>query len=50
MLGADLQKDTFRRRMLGGLVETSDRSRGAVGKPARLFRRADVPDLTPPGT
>jgi len=50
VLGADLQKDTFRRRMLGGLVETRDRSRGTVGKPARLFRRADVPDLTPPGT
>jgi 8-oxo-dGTP diphosphatase len=40
VLGEQLQKDTFRRRMLGALVETAEVSRGTVGKPARLFRRA----------
>ncbi|WP_252444427.1 NUDIX hydrolase [Pseudonocardia humida] len=52
VLGEELQKDTFRRRMLAGLVETPGRSRGSVGKPARLFRRidgdGDVRDLTAP--
>jgi ADP-ribose pyrophosphatase YjhB (NUDIX family) len=43
VLGEPLQKDTFRRRMLGALVETPARSRGSVGKPARLYRRADTP-------
>jgi 8-oxo-dGTP diphosphatase len=51
VLGTPLQKDTFRRKMLPGLVETPARSRGAVGKPARLYRRAGgVRDLTGPGT
>jgi len=37
--GERLQKDTFRRRMIDGLVETGESTRGTVGKPARLFRR-----------
>ncbi|MCW0211823.1 MAG: NUDIX domain-containing protein [Pseudonocardia sp.] len=37
VLGERLQKDTFRRRMLGGLRETGASSSGSVGKPARLF-------------
>lgn len=38
VLGEDLQKDTFRRRMLPHLVETDELSRGTPGKPARRFR------------
>ncbi|GEL23882.1 NUDIX hydrolase [Pseudonocardia sulfidoxydans NBRC 16205] len=38
--GTEFQKDTFRRIMIGGLDETGALSRGGVGKPARLFRRA----------
>jgi 8-oxo-dGTP diphosphatase len=41
VLGEDLQKDTFRRRMLPHLVETDRFTRGTPGKPARLFRRAE---------
>lgn len=37
--GTELQKDTFRRTMIGSLDETGTLSRGGVGKPARLFRR-----------
>jgi 8-oxo-dGTP diphosphatase len=40
VLGEPLQKDTFRRRMLGALEETDRLTRGTPGKPARLFRRA----------
>lgn len=38
--GEDLQRDTFRRLMLPGLVATGHRSTGGMGKPAELFRRA----------
>ncbi|MGD9988666.1 NUDIX hydrolase [Pseudonocardia sp.] len=38
--GGELQKDTFRRTMIGALAETGTLSRGGVGKPARLFRRS----------
>ena len=31
-------KDTFRRRMLPGLIETDAVQPGKVGKPAKLFR------------
>ncbi|HEX6361087.1 NUDIX hydrolase [Actinophytocola sp.] len=42
VLGDDvLAKDTFRRHMLPHLVETGRYSDGTVGKPARLFRRAN---------
>jgi ADP-ribose pyrophosphatase YjhB (NUDIX family) len=37
--GQPLQRDTFRRAMLPGLVETGEVERGSVGKPARLYRR-----------
>lgn len=37
--GDELQRDTFRRRMLPGLVATGDRSVGSMGKPAELYRR-----------
>jgi ADP-ribose pyrophosphatase YjhB (NUDIX family) len=55
VLGAPVQKDTFRRRVLPGLVQAPGRNRGAVGRPARLFRRAEEPGpgvggLTGPGT
>lgn len=38
--GTELQRDTFRRAMLPGLVPTGELLRGARGKPAELFRRA----------
>jgi 8-oxo-dGTP diphosphatase len=41
VLGERLQKDTFRRRMFDDLEDTRALSRGSVGKPARLFRRAN---------
>ena len=37
--GRPLRKDTFRRRMTSGLSETGEVGTGAVGKPARLYRR-----------
>ncbi|MCM3847140.1 hypothetical protein ND486_13170 [Pseudonocardia sp. DR1-2] len=37
--GRRLQKDTFRRRVADGLVETGQVRAGTVGKPARTFRR-----------
>lgn len=37
--GDRLGKDTFRRRMLGQLVETEAFQQGVVGKPARIYRR-----------
>lgn len=37
--GRALQKDTFRRRVRDGLVDTGRLSSGTVGKPARLHRR-----------
>ncbi|WP_026373106.1 NUDIX hydrolase [Agrococcus lahaulensis] len=40
--GNRLQPDTFRRRMLARLRETDEAQRGAVGKPATLFRRRAV--------
>ncbi|HXV94892.1 MAG TPA: NUDIX domain-containing protein [Pseudonocardia sp.] len=40
VLGVPLQKDTFRRRMIDRLDDTGRLSRGGVGKPARVFRRA----------
>jgi 8-oxo-dGTP diphosphatase len=39
VLGEPLQKDTFRRRMIDGLVDAGRLSRGSVGKPARVYRR-----------
>ena len=39
VLGERLQKDTFRRRMTDELEDTQKSQRGAIGKPARLFRR-----------
>nr|WP_166784187.1 hypothetical protein [Cryobacterium gelidum] len=36
--GEPLGKDTFRRHMLGQLVETDAYRPGLVGKPAKLFR------------
>ncbi|MFC5993506.1 NUDIX domain-containing protein [Pseudonocardia hispaniensis] len=45
VLGEPLQKDTFRRRMLGALQETDRLSSGTVGKPARLFRRVGPPPV-----
>lgn len=38
--GERLGKDTFRRHMLGQLVETDAYKQGAVGKPAKIFRHA----------
>jgi ADP-ribose pyrophosphatase YjhB (NUDIX family) len=38
--GEALGKDTFRRHMLGQLVETDAYQQGVVGKPAKVFRRA----------
>jgi ADP-ribose pyrophosphatase YjhB (NUDIX family) len=43
--GGPLPKDTFRRRMQEHLIDTGTLSRGTVGKPARVFRRA--PQETP---
>ena len=40
VLGVELQKDTFRRRMEPLLEPVGELSAGTVGKPARLFRRA----------
>lgn len=37
--GERLGKDTFRRHMLDKLVETDAYQQGAVGKPAKIFRR-----------
>lgn len=39
VLGEELQKDTFRRRMLPGLRELDRVAEGTVGRPARLYRR-----------
>ncbi|MBC7592196.1 MAG: hypothetical protein H7226_14300 [Salinibacterium sp.] len=38
--GEQLGKDTFRRHMLGQLVETDAYQQGVVGKPAKRFRHA----------
>lgn len=38
--GGPLPKDAFRRRMQEHLIDTGTLSRGTVGKPARVFRRA----------
>ncbi|MBX0301098.1 NUDIX domain-containing protein [Cryobacterium sp. 1639] len=38
--GERLGKDTFRRHMIGQLVETDTYQHGVVGKPAKLYRRA----------
>lgn len=40
ILGVRLGKDTFRRHMLGQLIETDGHQQGVVGKPARIYRRA----------
>ncbi|TFD05526.1 NUDIX hydrolase [Cryobacterium sp. TMT1-66-1] len=40
--GEPLGKDTFRRRVLGELVETDAYKPGLVGKPAKLFRHAEL--------
>lgn len=40
--GEPLGKDTFRRHMRGQLVETDAYQQGLVGKPAKLFRHAEV--------
>jgi ADP-ribose pyrophosphatase YjhB (NUDIX family) len=37
--GTELQKDTFRRSMIDGLVELPDSASGRLGRPARLFAR-----------
>lgn len=42
VLGSSLVADTFRRAMLEQLVATGDLRRGARGKPAELFRIADL--------
>ena len=39
VLGEALQKDTFRRAMLPGLVRTQSVDTGSVGRPARRYRR-----------
>lgn len=39
--GEPLGKDTFRRRVLGQLIETDVYKPGLVGKPAKLFRHAE---------
>lgn len=39
VLGQELDKDLFRRRMEGKLESTGEMSSGTVGKPAQLFRR-----------
>lgn len=39
VLGEPLQKDTFRRAMLPGLVRTASVESGSVGRPARRYRR-----------
>lgn len=39
VLGVPLQKDTFRRSMLPGLVEVDRTAAGVVGRPAQLYRR-----------
>lgn len=41
--GHTLQKDTFRRTMLPGLAATDTVEQGTVGRPARLYRRAEPP-------
>jgi 8-oxo-dGTP diphosphatase len=38
--GERLGKDTFRRRMLGRLIETDAFQQGVVGKPAKLYHHA----------
>lgn len=40
--GERLGKDTFRRHMLGMLVGTDAYQQGLVGKPAKIFRRAQT--------
>lgn len=47
VLGEPLQKDTFRRQVIAQLTEVEDVARGVVGRPARLFRRADPPSRRP---
>lgn len=37
--GHELQKDTFRRAMLPGLIRTESVETGSVGRPARRYRR-----------
>jgi hypothetical protein len=39
VLGQNLDKDLFRRKMEGKLESTGEISIGSVGKPAQLFRR-----------
>lgn len=39
--GEPLGKDTFRRRVLGQLIETGAYKPGLVGTPAKLFRHAE---------
>ena len=39
VLGEPLQKDTFRRAVLPGLVRTASVESGSVGRPARRYRR-----------
>lgn len=39
--GGHRQKDTFRRSMTPHLIATDEFEHGTVGRPARLFRRAD---------
>ncbi|WP_241979062.1 NUDIX hydrolase [Cryobacterium sp. Hh7] len=40
--GEPLGKDTFRRRVLGQLIETDAYQPGLVGKPAKLFRHVEL--------
>lgn len=43
VLGHPLQKDTFRRQMVPGLVDTGELTDGTIGRPAALYRRRPAP-------
>ena len=45
--GTDLQVDTFRRRMKERLEPTGAETSGAIGRPARLYRRLDPVEPQP---
>lgn len=42
IFGRDFPKDTFRRRVIGNLHGTGERTSAETGRPAELFRRADT--------
>ena len=48
--GERLGKDTFRRHMLGQLVESGAYQQGVVGKPAKIYRRRSQSAPRPPSS